>query len=84
MTKEIFCLLLRQGQNQDKKLEVQLFLVRLLVSLALASQLRFCLVLEAPGLSLTIGLAISKVKSIGGEIAVSLLEWSWWKVVTSL
>ncbi len=31
VTKAIFCLLLRQGQKQDKKLEVQLFLVYLLV-----------------------------------------------------
>ncbi len=43
----VFCLLLRQGQKRDKKLEVQLFLARLLLPLALANLPRFRLVLEA-------------------------------------
>ncbi len=74
MTEGISCLLLRQGQKRGKKLEVQLFLARLLVPLALAGRPRFCLVLEASGLIL--GLAIGGAESIGGEVAVGLSGWS--------
>ena len=65
MTEGIFCLLLRQSQKRDKKLEFQLFLARLLVLLALAGRPHFCLVLEALALGLTIGLAIGRTESIG-------------------
>ncbi len=75
VTEGIFCLLLRQGQKWDKKLEVQLFLVRLLVPLA--GWPSFCLVLEALALGLTVGLTIGKAKLIGVEVAVRLSEWSW-------
>ncbi len=68
MTEGILCLLLRQGQKQDKKLEVQLYLARLLVPLALAGRPRFRLVIEASGL--TVGIAIGGVESIGGKVAV--------------
>ena len=71
MTEEIFCLLLRQGQKQDKKLEVELFLACLLV--LLAGQLRFCLMLKTLALDLTISLAIGGSKLISREVAVSLL-----------
>ncbi len=70
VTERIFCLLLRQGQNQDKKLEVWLFLVCLLVPLVLAGLPCFYLVLKASALGLTVGLAIGEVKSIGGKIAI--------------
>ncbi len=83
MTERIFYLLSRQGQNQDKKLEFQLFLARLLVLLALAGRPRFCLVLEA-SIGLTIGLAVAGAESIGGEVAVGLSGWSRWKVLMSL
>ncbi len=76
MTEGIFCLLLKQGQKQDKKLEVQLFLVCLLVLLALARRPRFCLALET-SVGFIVGLAVGEVESIGGEVAVGLLEWSW-------
>ncbi len=72
MTEGIFCLLLRQGQKRDKKLEVQLFLARLLVPFALAGRPRFRLVLEASGL--IVGLAIGGAEFIGREVAVSLSE----------
>ena len=36
VTEEFFCLLLRKSQKEDKKVGIQLFLVRLLVLLALA------------------------------------------------
>ncbi len=72
VTRGIFCLLLRQGQKRDQKLEVQLFLACLLVPLSLAGLPRFCLVLETSALGLTVGLAIGGAESIGGEIAVGL------------
>ncbi len=71
MTKEIFCRLLRQCLKRDKKLEVQLFLAYLLVPLALASRLCFCLVLEVSDLGLNVGLAIGEVESISGKVAIS-------------
>ncbi len=83
ITEGIFCMLLRQDQKQEKKPEVQLFLARLLVPLALASQPRFCLVLEILALDLTIGLAIARTKSMGGGVAVGFSGWSWWKVLIS-
>ncbi len=86
VTEEIFCLLLKQGQERDKKLEVQLFLVRLLAPLSFTDLPRFCLVLKASILivGLAVGLAIGGAKSIGKKIAVSLSGWSWWKVLISL
>ncbi len=74
MTNRIFCLLSRQGQKRDKNLEVQLFLARLLVRLVLAGRGRFCLVLEASGLTtgLTMDLAIGGAEFIGGEVVVGL------------
>ncbi len=67
---------MRQGQKRDKKLEVQLFLARLLVLLALAGLSRFRLVVEASALGLTVGLAIGGTESIGGEVAVGFSGWS--------
>ena len=77
MTEGIFCLLLRQSQKQDKKLEVQLFLVRLLVLLALANRPYFSLMLEVSALGLTIGLAIDRTESIGGKIAIGFSGGFW-------
>ncbi len=76
MTEEIFCLLLRQCQKQDKKLEVQLFLACLLVPLVLAGRPCFRLLLKASGLTvgLTVGLAIGGAESIGGEVVIGLSE----------
>ncbi len=74
MTEGIFCLLLRQGQKRDKKLEVQLFLARLLVPLALAGRPRFRLVIEA--FDLAVGLAMGGAESIGGEVTVGFSGWS--------
>ncbi len=82
MTGGIFCLLLRQSQKRDKKLVVQLFLAHLLVPLALAGRPRFRLVIDASGL--TVGLAIGRLESIGGEVAVGFSGWSQWKVLMSL
>ncbi len=82
VTEGVLCLLSRQGQKRGKKLEVQVFLARLLASLALAGLPRFCLVIEASGL--TIGLAIGGAESIGGEVAVGFSGWSRWKVLMSL
>ncbi len=82
MTEEILCLLSRQGPKRGKKLEVQVFLARLLAPLALAGLPRFRLVIEASGL--TIGLAIGRVESIGGEVTVGFSGWSRWKVMMSL
>lgn len=76
MTMGIFCLLLRKGQKQDKKLEVQLFLAHLLVLLALASRSCVYLVSETLALGLILSLAISGVESIVGGVAVGLLRWS--------
>ncbi len=83
MTVEIFCLLLRQGQKRDKKLEVQIFLAHLLALHSFAGLLYFYL-LEASALSLTIGLAIDGAESINEEVAIWLSEWLWWKVLMSL
>ncbi len=77
MTEGIFCLLLKQGQKQDKKLEVQVFLVRLRAPLSFAGLPYFCLVLEASALDLTVSLAIGGAESISGEIAVTFFGWSW-------
>ncbi len=77
MNEGIFYLLLRQYQKQDKKLEVQLFLGRLLALLALANRPRFCLILEVSALNLIVDLTISKAKSMGKEVAASFFEWSW-------
>ncbi len=76
MIEKIFCLLLRQGQKQDKKLEVQLFLACLLVPLALAGWPRFCLALEA-SVGFIIGLAVGGIEFIGREVIVDLSRWSW-------
>lgn len=78
ITKGIFCLLLRQSQKQDKKLDVQVFLVRLLESLFFGDLYSFCLVFEASTLiiSLAIGLTISKMESIDKEIAISFFKQS--------
>ncbi len=72
----IFCLLLRQGQKRDKKLEVRIFLAHLLALLSFADLPCFCLVLEASALGLTVGLAIGEAESIGREIAVGFSGWS--------
>ena len=74
LTEGIFCLLLEQDQKQNKKLEVQLFLVRLLMSLALAIWLHF---LETSVLGLIIGLAIIGVEFIGKKVAIGLSGWFW-------
>ncbi len=83
VTEEIFCLLLKQSQKRDKKLEVQFFLVQLLVLLALAGWPCFCLALEA-FVGFTVGFAIGGAEFIGGEVAVDLSRWSWWKMLMSL
>ena len=49
--------------------------------LALAGRPRFRLLLWAP--DFTIGLAVGRALSIGVEIAVDLLGFSLWKVLTS-
>ncbi len=59
VTVGIFCLLSKQGQKRDKKLEVQVFLALLCFSL-----------LEVSALGLTVGLAIGGVESIGREVTV--------------
>ncbi len=73
MIEGIFCLLLRQGSKQDKKLEVQLFLTRLLVPLALTGQPCFCLALET-SIGFIVDFTIGGVESIGREITVGLLK----------
>ncbi len=81
MTEGIFCLLLKQGQKQDKILEVQLFLARLLAPLSFAGLLCFYLVLEASALivglavGLAVGFAIDGAEFIGGEVVVGLSGW---------
>ncbi len=75
MTMGIFCLLSRQSQKRDKKLEVQVFLACLLVPLVFAGLPRFCLVLEASALSLIVGFATGKAESIGREVAIGLSGW---------
>ncbi len=77
VTEGILCLLLRQGQKQGKKQEVQVFLMHLLVPLPFADLLRFCLILETSVLGLTIGLTIGEVESISGKFAVGLSRWFW-------
>ena len=62
---------MRQDQKRDKKLEIQLFLARLLVLLALAGWPHFCLMLGASALGLAVGLAIGEAESIGGEVVVA-------------
>ncbi len=71
VTEGIFCLLLRQGQKQDKKLDFQLFYTSLLVPLALVYWPRFFLVLEA-SIVLTVGPAIGGAESISKVVAVDL------------
>ncbi len=73
MTEGIFCLLLRQGQKRDKKLEVYLFLARFLVPLALASQPCFRHAFEA-SIGFTVDLAVNGAKSIDKKVAVGLLR----------
>ncbi len=70
----IFCLLSRQSQKRDKKLEVQVFLARLLALLSFIGLPRFCLVLEASAIGLAVGLAISGAESIDKEVTVSFSE----------
>ncbi len=76
MTEEIFCLLLRQGQKQDKKLEVQVFLVHLLIPLSFASLPCFRLMLANSAHGMAIGLAISATEFIGGEVIIDFSGWS--------
>lgn len=52
------------------------------MSLVLASQPHFCLVLEVSVLGLIIGLAIGRIEFISGEIAISFSKYSLWKVMT--
>ncbi len=73
MIKRIFYLLLKQSQIQNKKLEVQVFLIPLLVSLSFAGLLHFCLVLETSALGWTIGLTIGGAKLISKKVTVGLL-----------
>ncbi len=82
MTEKVLCLLSRQGQKQGKKLEVQVFWVRLLALLALAGLPCVRLMIEASGL--TIGLAIGGAESVGREVAGGFFGWSRWKVLISL
>ncbi len=76
MTERIFCLQLRQDQKRDKKLEVQLFLSRLLAPLSFIGLPRFCLVLEVFTLiiGLVVGLAINEAEFIGGEVTIGLFR----------
>ena len=67
---------LKAGQNRDKKTQPQFFLAHLLAML-LAVQPRSCLVVGSVGL--TVGLAIGRAVSTGGEVAVGLSGWSLWK-----
>lgn len=75
MTDEIFCLVSRQGQQQDKDLEARSFVAYLLIPLALAVWLCFCLIAAAL-MVLLIGLAINGAMFAGGEIAVGLFGCS--------
>ena len=68
----VFCLLLRQGQKQDKKPKTQVFLARLLAPLSFAGLLCLCLMLVVAALGLTVGLAIGEVELIGKKVAVGL------------
>ncbi len=80
----LFSLLSKQCQKQDKKSEVQLSLMYLLMLLALADWLQFCLVLEASALGLTIDLAIGGMESMNKEVAIDFFRCFLWKVMTSL
>lgn len=71
MIEEIFYLLLRQRQKRDKKPEVKLFLVYLLVLLVLVGRPRFYLMFEASALSLTVGLVIDKTELIGKKLLLA-------------
>ncbi len=79
----IFCLLSRQGQKRDKKLEVQVFLVRLLALLSFASLPRSCL-LTVSTLGLIVGFAIGGAESMEGKVGVGFSRWSRWKLLMSL
>ncbi len=70
MTERILYLLSKQGQKQDKKLEVQVFLARLLVPPSFTGLPRFCLVLKASVLGLTIGFAVGGAEFIGREVII--------------
>ncbi len=76
VTKGIFCLLLRQSQKRGNKLEVQVFLARLLAPLSFVGLPCFHLVFEASALGLTVGLAIGGAESIGKKVAIGLSGWS--------
>ena len=74
MTERIFCLLLRQSQKREKKLEVQLFLVRLQVLLALA-QPYFYLMFKTSVIGLIVNLAINGAESISGKVGISFFGY---------
>ncbi len=74
VTMRMFCLLSRQGQKQDKKLEAQVFLACLLVPPSFVSLPCFCLVLEASVLGLTISFIIGRAESISKKVAVGHFE----------
>ncbi len=71
---EIFSLLSRQGQKQDKKLEIEVFLARLLAPLSFACWSCFYWVLEASALGLTVNLAISRAESITEKLLLVSLS----------
>ncbi len=75
VTEGIFYLLSKQGQKQDEKLEVHIWLVRILAWLFFAVLPCFCLVLEALVLGLIVDFAISGAEFIGGEVAISFSKW---------
>ncbi len=83
VTVGIFCLLSRQGQMQDKKLETQVFLAYLLALLSFAGLSRFHL-LEASALGLTVGLTIGGAESIDEGVTMGLSGWFQWNVLMSL
>ena len=58
--------------------------MRLLVPLALADWLCFCLVLAVLAKGLTVGLAINGAESVSREVAVGFSGCSLWKVIMSL
>ena len=63
--------------------EVQFFLERLRVLLALVGRPYLHLAVDRSGENLTVGLAVGGAKSTRGEIAVDLFGWSLWKVLSS-
>ncbi len=71
MTVESFAYYQDRVKKRDKKLEVQVFLTRLLAPLSFTGLFHFCL-LEISALGLTIGLTIGGAESIGKEVAVGL------------